>query len=53
MWTIEITEEVASTYDMVDLLKHIASLVEQGYTSGYYPHWNLKKVEPEEAEIKG
>lgn len=45
MYRIEITEEVESTYDMVDLLNTIATKVKEGYTSGYYPHWQLIRVE--------
>lgn len=35
---IEATE---STEDMVRLLEHVAGLIEQGYTSGYHPYWEL------------
>lgn len=38
---IEITEEVESVEEMVDLLNTIATKVKEGYTSGYYPHWEL------------
>ncbi|WP_217181598.1 hypothetical protein [Streptomyces sp. AC495_CC817] len=24
-----------------DTLRHIADLIEQGYSSGYYPHWSV------------
>lgn len=50
MIRIEITEEVADAMAMVDLLNHIATLVKEGYTSGYYPHWQIVKVE--EPEVK-
>jgi len=44
---INITEEVSSTTDLINLLKHIAKLIDEGYTSGYYPHWSIEKTEDE------
>lgn len=40
---IAIYETVDSEQALADLLRHIASLVEQGYTSGYYPGWELQE----------
>ena len=41
MITISIEEEVDGKQDMAYLLKHIAGLIEDGCTSGVYPHWEL------------
>lgn len=41
MITIDITEETKRYSDMADLLRHIADLIERGYTSGYHPSWDL------------
>ena len=41
MLKIEITEDAADKTDMVELLRRIADLVEEGYTSGNYPDWKL------------
>lgn len=38
---IEITQQVKDESEMADLLKRIAELIEEGYTSGYHPHWTL------------
>lgn len=35
---------------MDEKLEHIASLVEQGYTSGYYPNWSITIEEDENDE---
>jgi hypothetical protein len=35
--TININEQVRNEVELVDLLRRIAELVEQGYTSGYHP----------------
>jgi len=43
-WQTETSEEMA------DLLRHIAGMIEGGYTSGYYPHWELEEQEDEENE---
>jgi hypothetical protein len=43
--TINITEEVSSTTELVTLLEHIAKLIDEGYTWGYYPHWSIEKTE--------
>lgn len=41
MLRIEITETTASVDEMAELLRQIANLIEQGYTSGNYPHWKI------------
>lgn len=38
---IVIDEEVRQE-DMAYLLEYIQKLVDEGYTSGYYPHWHLE-----------
>lgn len=50
MITIEITEDVSTKQDMVYLLEHIAKMIEEGYTSGYYPTWALSGEESLENE---
>lgn len=42
--TITITEEQETTADVVDMLQHIAGLIDQGFTSGYYPTWSMDGV---------
>lgn len=42
MITIEITEKVHTHHDVVLLLEEIQRLINEGFTSGYYPHWELK-----------
>ena len=32
---------------MADALRHIADLLDQGYTSGHYPTWEIKIEEDE------
>lgn len=53
MIKIEILEEVADSMAMVDLLNHIATMVKQGYTSGFYPHWAIVEVNEKEEVIGG
>lgn len=38
----------ATVDDMADALRKIADQLEEGYTSGYYPNWELKIEEDEE-----
>jgi hypothetical protein len=38
---INIPESVKDTLDMVNLLRRIADMIEEGYTSGYDPDWSL------------
>ena len=40
---IEISETTKKDYDMADLLRHIAGMIDEGYTSGYDPTWNLRE----------
>lgn len=46
---IEFHAEVDSPSEVADMLRHIADLVESGYTSGYtsgyYPGWKLTERE--------
>lgn len=39
--TAWIREDNLDGLDMVEALRTIASLIEQGYTSGHYPTWEL------------
>lgn len=48
MIKIEILEEVETKEDMVDLLNQIATMVKEGYTSGYHPGW---RIEGEEEKV--
>ena len=34
----------------MEKLNHIASLVEEGYTSGYYPNWSIEIEEDDNEE---
>lgn len=42
--TIIINEEVETTTEMVNLLRHISNQIEEGYTSGYYPTWRIETI---------
>jgi hypothetical protein len=35
-------EEVRDEFELANLLREIANKVENGYTTGYYPHWSVK-----------
>jgi len=37
--------ETANKEDLSGLLRQIASYLDKGYSSGYYPTWEIKKVE--------
>lgn len=51
MRSIIIHEETNDDQNMVDVLRRIADLVEQGYTNGYEPSWELQgEEEPEEQD---
>ena len=39
---IELTAKTAAKDDIPELLRQIASLVEEGYLSGNYPEWEMK-----------
>lgn len=45
MITITITEETYTKQDMVYVLERIKMLIEEGYTSGYGPAWQLSGEE--------
>ncbi len=49
---INITEEVSSKTELVTLLEYITKLIDEGYTSGYYPHWNIEKTEEQLVDIE-
>ncbi len=42
MIKINITEEKNTPEEMAETLRFIANQIEEGYTSGYYPTWELK-----------
>jgi hypothetical protein len=50
MRKIIIHEEVRTDADMVDVLNRIVELIEGGYTSGYYPGWDLQGEEEPRTE---
>lgn len=51
MVTIKIHQQEDSANDMAHCLRHIAKLIEEGYTSGCGPSWELEgEDEPEEDE---
>ena len=45
--TAWIREDNVDGMDMAEALRRIADLLEQGYTSGHYPTWEIK-IEEEE-----
>lgn len=45
MVTIQITEEVKNNTELVYLLQHIAKLIDQGFTRGYDPNWEISGEE--------
>jgi hypothetical protein len=51
--TINIYEEVETESELVDLLRRIAELAEEGYTSGYHPGWELVDSPTEQAASDG
>ena len=46
--TIIINEEVETTTEMVNLLKYISNLIDEGYTRGFYPTWRIENIVEEE-----
>ena len=52
MISINITEEKNTPEEMVETLRHIANQIEQGYTSGYYPTWELKDKTDRQEKIE-
>jgi hypothetical protein len=41
MIKIDIKHETSTPEQMVETLRHIANQIEEGYTSGYYPTWDM------------
>jgi len=39
---LNITERFNNADDMVDAVRHIANLIEEGYICGYDPDWSIK-----------
>jgi hypothetical protein len=52
MISINITEEKNTPEEMAETLRHIANQIEQGYTSGYYPTWELKDKTDRQEKIE-
>jgi hypothetical protein len=50
--TIKITsqEKIRDEFQLALLLREIANQIENGYTRGYYPHWQVEVVYQEELE---
>jgi len=48
MKKIKIYEEFANTDEMANTLQTISDLIEEGYTSGYYPAWAIYETNDEE-----
>ena len=40
--SISIPETTDSPENMAELLRSIATMIDEGYTSGYYPHWKIE-----------
>ena len=51
MYKINVKHETSSTEQMVETLRHIATQIEEGYTSGYYPTWELTNQTQKEEKI--
>lgn len=47
---LELTAKAASIENIPDLLRHIASIVEEGFLSSDYPEWKVKIEEIEKHE---
>ena len=47
---LELTAKTASIENIPDLLRHIASIVEEGFLSSDYPEWKVKIEEIEKHE---
>jgi hypothetical protein len=41
MLTIVIHDEFDDEKDLVDALRYISELIDDGYTSGYSPNWDI------------
>ena len=46
--SVSIIEQVESTDDLPELLRHIATQIEGGMTSGYYPSWEIVENDDDE-----
>jgi hypothetical protein len=49
---IIITEELKSATEAAGLLNHISSLILEGCTRGFYPHWYLDMSMEENHEVQ-
>ena len=49
--TIHIKEEVQTLTEMENLLLYIRERISEGYTKGYYPHWQLELSEEEKFNL--
>jgi hypothetical protein len=49
---IIITEELKSATEAAGLLSHISSLILEGNTHGFYPHWHLDMSIEESHEVQ-
>ena len=47
---LELTAKTAAEENIPDVLRHIASLVEEGFLSSDYPEWKVKIEEIEKHE---
>jgi hypothetical protein len=52
MVSIKINEEVKSVLEVPELLRKIAGDIEDGFTSGHYPHWELVNVSDRDEKIR-
>lgn len=50
MAKIEIETENDYYEYVADELRHIASLIDEGYTSGYFPTWSVEGITEENKE---
>ena len=44
---LELTEQVESADQAADLARHVAGLLDEGYTSGHHPGWELHDSDPD------
>lgn len=45
MIRIDISEDAPNASKMADMLRNIADMIDEGFTSGYYPSWSLEGEE--------
>jgi len=50
MLAINVYQEVASIEEAADILRDIAEQLDDGFTSGYDPCWNLEEQEEDSKE---